>query len=896
MNRLIERSFSFDFNRLIALLFCFVPISVTAQERFEGQPKGMFSAYSIQSKSLHIDASASDTEAVLSWKNHQDGIFYIGKAIALDSDSLEWQYNPTLDIWQLEIKATGAKALSLYYDEFQIPHGAKFFIYTPVLEQKVLGAYTSASLPQGHKGRFATEMLAGDRLFLEYQPSPAGEAPAIRPSAVGYIVRLPKQNSLRYTDSYDFAGEDNSGSCMVNVNCEEGRAWQNEKNSIAFIQTKVGEDIAVCSGTLLNNTAEDGAPYLITAAHCAIPTEDKKATAGDLDQWVFYFHYEEAECHNGSAASLNAVSLVGAEQLAVSPLKGGTDGLFLRLKSPIPASYNLYFSGWSRTTSLPQSGVGLHHPSGDATKISTFTTRPEVGQWDESSRAKAHFNVIYQATPHGHAITEKGSSGSGLFNSEHYLVGTLTGGNASCEHLNGTNYYGRLSSHFESMNLAKWLTPQSSEHISCSGRYAQGESLAEVQGLLVWMGQKGLHVQWESPSVPVDKIQRYVIYVDNKKIQEVSRDATFPLVLDYEEAGDHYLSVVAQYTSRESRPIGAFFSNRMRQIEVPVVDLQAEKGLLWHKPRLEQTWSFADPEINTAELRKVGDLSIVTFFYAGMRYGADQLHRAAVRQSHLTAVRFVPISSTVIPYIYIRQGNREYSQKITDLTTMGKLTTIALKEPFELNETEPLFVGMKFRGDTKTPFIAMTNQPRILGRSMVASLDGENFFEYKTLTHSMALEAVVSASLSNGEAQEVIRCATPSIFPQIEGYHIMYDDKEVATLMTREEECSYALPLADYPDRSKFKILAILNDRSPVALTPMARRESQPLIWSAEGQLRMSHAEVVAEVALYDLAGHRLESIVPEQLDHLVLPEGIYVARLILQDGTTLIQKIIHLK
>lgn len=279
-----------------------------------------------------------------------------------------------------------------------------------------------------------------------------------------------------------------------------------------------------------------------------------------------------------------------------------------------------------------------------------------------------------------------------------------------------------------------------------------------------------------------------------------------------------------------------------------------------------------------------------------MRYGADQLHRAAVRQSHLTAVRFVPISSTVIPYIYIRQGNREYSQKITDLTTMGKLTTIALKEPFELNETEPLFVGMKFRGDTKTPFIAMTNQPRILGRSMVASLDGENFFEYKTLTHSMALEAVVSASFSNGEAQEVIRCATPSIFPQIEGYHIMYDDKEVATLMTREEECSYALPLADYPDRSKFKILAILNDRSPVALTPMARRESQPLIWSAEGQLRMSHAEVVAEVALYDLAGHRLESIVPEQLDHLVLPEGIYVARLILQDGTTLIQKIIHLK
>lgn len=890
MSSLLQRRFIF----LFELLFFLIPAYLGAQEAFGGSPKGLHITRIPSSRVIQIVESAVDAESVLSWKSQQEGTSYIGKVITLDSATLDWQYNPSLDIWVLEIEAVGAKALSLYYDAFHIPEGAKLYIYNPSLSDRVLGAYTSTSLPQGSEGRYATEMLPGDLLTLEYQPSSVGEKPAVKPSAVGYIVHLPQGNSLRYTDSYDFAGENNSGSCMVNVNCEEGDAWQNEKDGIAFIQTKVGEYIGVCSGTLLNNAAADDTPYLITAAHCAIPEEGHKATPEDLDQWVFYFHYEKAGCNNSSAATLNAVSLVGAKLLAVSPLTGGTDGLFLQLKSAIPASYNLYLNGWSRTTSLPQSGVGLHHPSGDATKISTFTTRPKLEPWDEESQPSAHINVAYQGTSHGHAVTEKGSSGSGLFNSEHLLVGTLTGGNASCTHLEGTNYYGRLSSHFESMKLAHWLAPQQSDRISLSGRYTQGESLAEVQDLLVWMGQKGLHAQWSKPAVSAEKVQRYLIYVDNKKLQEVAPDTTFPLVLDFQESGDHYLSVVAQYASGESRPKGAYFSNRMRQIEVPVSEVHADSGLVWLKPRLEQTWSFAEPEINTAELRRVGDISVVTFFYAGVWYGADQLHRAALAHSYITAIRYVPISSTVIPYIYIRQGDREYSQKITDSKSLDVLTTIQLKEPFVLNDRDPIFIGLKFRGNTKTPFIAMTNQPRVFGRSMVASLDGKNFFEYKTLSHSLAMETVVTASLSNGEPQEVVRCAMPSAFPQIVGYKVMYGDKEVGTLMTSEEKCTYSLSLTEYPDKSKFRIFAIIDDQKPSGLVALPHGETQPFLWSFQGKLHLSQAEDVAELALYDLTGRCLDKIAPEQVNYITLSSGTYVVRMSLRDGSVLVQKITH--
>ena len=221
-----------------------------AQEQFGGQPRGVGSVVATRAKVNLRQLNRQDTEALLSWKNRQDGVFYIGQTIPLDKEASFWQYNSDLSIWQLEISAPGAKALTLYYSSFEIPRGARLFLYTPT-GSEVLGAYTELSAPKRSGMHFATEMVMGDRVILEYQPSALGEAPKVEVESLGYIVRLPRGRGLR-ADGYDYAGEDNSGSCMVNINCEEGAAWQKEKKSIAFIQTKVGNDIAVCTGTLLH--------------------------------------------------------------------------------------------------------------------------------------------------------------------------------------------------------------------------------------------------------------------------------------------------------------------------------------------------------------------------------------------------------------------------------------------------------------------------------------------------------------------------------------------------------------------------------------------------------------------------------------------------------------------
>ena len=86
-------------------------------------------------------------------------------------------------------------------------------------------------------------------------------------------------------------------------------------------------------------------------------------------------------------------------------------------------------------------------------KISTYGKYPtESATWRnrdtwQTGAKNAHWNVIYDATPNGHGVTEGGSSGSPLFNSNGLIIGTLSGGNSSCEDPEGINLYGKLSFH-----------------------------------------------------------------------------------------------------------------------------------------------------------------------------------------------------------------------------------------------------------------------------------------------------------------------------------------------------------------------------------------------------------------------------------------------------------------
>jgi hypothetical protein len=320
-------------------------------------------------------------------------------------------------VWRLSIQCPHAYSVNLEFHDFVVPEGAQVFVYNS--EGEVLGGYEAASNP-GHT-ELGVSPLAGDRITIEY----------VEP------VRVAGQGHLRVgqvTHAYrDIFGKSkllhDSESCNNNVICPEGDPWRDQIRAAAMIFVS-GDGL--CSGTLLNNCANDGTPYFLTANHCL----------GNPNNWIFRFNWESPSCgQNLNGPTTNTVS--GAALLVHSE---ESDVALLRLNSPPPANYNVYYSGWDNGTTPATSATCIHHPSGDIKKIS-FENQAVV--------STNYFGVeAWKVTAWDDGTTEGGSSGSGLWDQNKRLVGQLYGGDANCFN-NVNDNFGRFSVSYPL--LQQWL-------------------------------------------------------------------------------------------------------------------------------------------------------------------------------------------------------------------------------------------------------------------------------------------------------------------------------------------------------------------------------------------------------------------------------------------------------
>ena len=174
----------------------------------------------------------------------------------------------------------------------------------------------------------------------------------------------------------------------------------------------------------MNNTSYDGTPYIITAEHCL----NNQYYA---DRSVFQFNYESAACF-GENGPLN-MSLGGATLITHGD---SIDFSLVELVHIPPASYGVYYAGWDRTTFQTNSTVTIHHPFGDVKKISMDEDIPSIpltqNEVPYSGLEDYHYFSYWWVRQWDVGSTEGGSSGGPLFNQARRVIGTLSGGIASC--------------------------------------------------------------------------------------------------------------------------------------------------------------------------------------------------------------------------------------------------------------------------------------------------------------------------------------------------------------------------------------------------------------------------------------------------------------------------------
>ena len=369
---------------------------------------------------------------------------------AYNSGTFDYLANDDV-IWRIKISSKDAKALNALFDYFNLPNGVKLFIYNPD-KSIVLGAYTSEL--NNDDDVLAIQALPGEEMILEFNiPNYITDYSFFHLGEICYVYR-------------DVLFEKTSGACNVNVACSEGDNWTNQKNSVAKIQIRAGSYYYLCTGSLVNNTNNDCTPYFLTADHCGY-----ESSTTELNYWVFYFNYEATTC-TGTLPQFTNHSVTGCTFVAsdnYGATSTGSDFYLVKFKNNVPTSYNPYYNGWSRLTSVSPSGVGIHHPNGDIKKISTY-------QNTLSSQFSTHWSVKWVATTNGHGVTEGGSSGSPLFNNNGKIIGTLTGGGSACNATDQSDYYGKFSYHWASngttpdKQLKPWLDPNNSNPLEINGR------------------------------------------------------------------------------------------------------------------------------------------------------------------------------------------------------------------------------------------------------------------------------------------------------------------------------------------------------------------------------------------------------------------------------------------
>lgn len=374
------------------------------------------------------------------------------------------------DLYTLKVTIPYAHALGFSSDNFYLPKGTEFYIYNPD-HSKVLGAYTSDN--NGEDGIFATEYVYGDEIIMEYyQPKKVEEQAKIELSEFVYfyreVVNIEQEQSEMFQSKSEIPQKDfrQSGSCNVNVNCSEGNNYQDVKNAVMRIQVKGGYNYYWCTGTVINTTDNSKLPYILSAAHCV-----QNSTQNDYRRFIFYFNYEASGCSTPSYGNEPSyLAYQGCTLLAHDTSYGynGTDYLLVKLQNNFTESHNPFFAGWSKSNFAPNEGVGIHHPSGDIKKISAFTTTPTSAE----AYIPTHWRVFWSQTSNGYGIVEGGSSGSGLFNTDGLLVGTLTAGNSDCNNTYSSyqkDWYGRFGLQFQ--HISQWIDSTNTGDTLVNGIY-----------------------------------------------------------------------------------------------------------------------------------------------------------------------------------------------------------------------------------------------------------------------------------------------------------------------------------------------------------------------------------------------------------------------------------------
>lgn len=389
--------------RISALIFVVVLCFLQAQGQLErvGTPVSWSQNLTVNPDNQNI--TQVDVEALL------------GEDAAIDDDrsvpfrfayarEVDWNLNnsgtwinlPNGDrLWLLGIEYEEAYSVAITLENLQLPKGGKLYVYSDD-RLDYLGPITDED---NRAGELGLPHIKGQKIFAEYyEPNEFRGQSDFRITHVAGSYRNPSE---------DF---NQTPACLeLLAPAQLSPALRNASASVIRVLLDYGQRYA--TGVLVNNSANDGTPYVLISSEALI---------GNPSSYVFQFDVTGIGCLQ-SSGSCDLRTICGATVLMND---SNTNAALLQLEKQPRNDWQAFYSGWRLNESSNGGYYCMQHARGLPQSLTTYSGAfipvMHSGVWTQGL-----------ASPQS-GQTATGSLGAPLFDHEGNLLGFFKGGSAHC--------------------------------------------------------------------------------------------------------------------------------------------------------------------------------------------------------------------------------------------------------------------------------------------------------------------------------------------------------------------------------------------------------------------------------------------------------------------------------
>lgn len=322
-----------------------------------------------------------------------------------------WSTDSGTATWSYAVDVPTAVSLSFHAVNSNLPASALLV---------VRGAHgtTRYSARDLHRGQLWSRILPGEALQFELSVASADRGKValnIVSLQAGYRAIGPGVTDHPYYRQLKQQQGSGNTACVTNYECSVTTA--NTPPAAATVGVIVG-NLIQCTGTLINDVPGDNSPYLLTARHCETG-EPGGGDPGAASSVVIYW-----DAISPCGATLGSLYDPGIPNQTGAQTVVEQQDAWLLLLDENPVVADAQFAGFDASGGNVQGGYTIHHALGFNKQFTAWFGQAAAVQ--QNDVLGTQYLSDFWETVNAIGNIGAGASGSGLFDQNNHLVGSLT--------------------------------------------------------------------------------------------------------------------------------------------------------------------------------------------------------------------------------------------------------------------------------------------------------------------------------------------------------------------------------------------------------------------------------------------------------------------------------------